>query len=104
MSEQPEFCDARSSQRTRGTDRNLLFGIMALQMDFISRDELIETLREWTTQKDRPLGQILVERGDLSASRRELLEPLVDEHVRQHDDDPAASLASISSVIDADID
>lgn len=44
------------------------------------------------------------QRGDLSASRRELLEPLVDEHVRRHDNDPAVSLASISSVIDADID
>ena len=77
---------------------------MALQMDFISRDALIEALRDWTTQKSKPVGQILVERGDLSASRRELLEPLVDEYVGQHDNDPAASLAAISSVVDADID
>lgn len=94
----------RSSSAQLGTDRNLLFGIMALQMDFIGRDALIEALRDWTTQKDKPLGQILVERGDLSAPRRDLLEPLVEEHVRQHDNDPAASLASISSVVDADID
>ena len=96
--------DSQRSRRTQGTDRNLLFGIMALQMDFIGRDALIEALRDWTTQKDQPVGQILVERGDLSVSRRELLEPLVDEHVRQHDHDPAASLAAISSVIDAEID
>ena len=34
-----------------------------------------------------------------SRARLALLELLVDEHVRQHEDDPAASLASISSVI-----
>ncbi len=65
---------------------------------------MIDALRDWTTRKNQPLGQILVERGDLPASRRELLEPLVDEHVRQHDNDPAAGLASISSVVDADVD
>ena len=85
-------------------DRNLLFGVLALQMDFITRDALIDSLRDWTTQKCKPLGQILVERGDLSAARRELLEPLVDEHVWQHDQDPAASLASVSSISDGTID
>ena len=94
----PQVNRPQISDVPRSSDRNLLFGIVALQMDFISRDALIEALRDWTTQKDKPLGEILVERGDLSAARRELLEPLVDEHVRRHDDDPAASLASISSV------
>ena len=79
-------------------DRNLLFGILALQMDFIDRDGLVNGLRDWTTQKNKPLGQILVERGNLSAARRNLLEPLVDEHIHQHADDPAASLASLSSL------
>lgn len=88
----------------RGSDRNLLFGILALQMDFIGGESLISALRDWTTQKDKPLGQILVERGDLSAARRALLEPLVDEHVRRHDHDPAASLASLSSTIEDTVD
>ena len=88
----------------RSSDRNLLFGIMALQMDFITRDALIDALRDWTSQKDKPLGQILVERGDLEVARRDLLEPLVDEHVRQHDGDPAASLAAVSSIVEASVD
>lgn len=93
-----------SGSSSQGADRNLLFGILALQMDFIDRDGLVDALRDWTTQKDKPLGQMLVERCDLSAARRELLEPLVDEHVRRHDHDPAASLASISSVSEGTID
>ena len=101
--EPPREGRPRSSRTPRSSDRNLLFGILALQMDFISREALIDALRDWTTQKDKPLGQILVERGDLSATRRELLEPLVDEHVRRHDHDPAASLASLSSVVDGTV-
>ena len=100
----PQFHRPQTSNVSRSSDRNLLFGIVALQMDFISRDALIEALRDWTTQKEQPLGQVLVKRGDLSASRRELLEPLVDEHVRRHDDDPAASLASLNTLSDRPLD
>ena len=89
--EPPRIGRSPSSRTPRGSDRNLLFGILALQMDFIGREALIDALRDWTTQKDKPLGQILVERGDLSATRRELLEPLVEEHIRQHAGDSAAS-------------
>jgi hypothetical protein len=99
-SDQPPANRPQPRPVARNSDRNLLFGILAVQMDFISRDALIDALRDWTTQKDKPLGQILVERGELSSSRRDLLEPLVDEHVRRHEGDPAASLASVSSVIE----
>jgi hypothetical protein len=44
-------------------DRNLLFGILALQMDFISRYALIAAMHAWVTDKAKPLGQILVEQG-----------------------------------------
>lgn len=78
-------------------DRNLLFGIVALQMDFITRDQLVGGMNAWVLDKSRPLGQILVDLGHLSEARRGLLEPLVDEHVRQHGNDPAVSLAALSS-------
>jgi hypothetical protein len=42
-------------------DRNLLFGILALQMDFIGRDDLIAAMSAWVLDKGKPLGQILVE-------------------------------------------
>jgi hypothetical protein len=32
-------------------DRNLLFGILALQMDFISRDALIQGMNAWVLDK-----------------------------------------------------
>jgi hypothetical protein len=44
-------------------DRNLLLGVIALQMDFISRDVLIEGLKEWVFEKQKPLGELLREKG-----------------------------------------
>lgn len=80
------------------TDQNLLFGLMALQLDFITRDDLIAALQAWMEDKQRPLGGILAEKGCLSETRRQLLEPLVAEHVRQHRNDARQSLAAISAV------
>jgi hypothetical protein len=44
-------------------DRNLLFGILALQMDFVSRDALLQAMNAWVLDKPKPLGAILVEHG-----------------------------------------
>src|SRR5262249_43962314 len=80
------------------TDRNLLFGILALQMDFISRDDLIAAMHAWVLDKAKPLGQILGEQGVLSEARHTLLEALVQEHLKQHGNDPEKSLAAVSSL------
>ena len=79
-------------------DRNLLLGILAQQMDFVSRDALFAAMNAWIIRKETPLGALLVERGDLAKSRCNLLEALVDEHVRAHAGDPARSLQALSSV------
>jgi len=44
------------------SDRNLLFGILALQMDFITRDGLIDGMQAWTLAKTQSLGEVLVDR------------------------------------------
>ena len=80
------------------SDRNLLFGILALQMDFISPDALIKAMQAWVLEKSKPLGQLLVEQGAMGAEQRALLEPLVQKHVEIHDNDPQKSLASLNSV------
>ncbi len=79
-------------------DRNLLFGVLALQMDLISRDGLVAAMNAWLIEKHRPLADLLEERGDLAPAARALLEPLVGHHIEHHGGDPARSLASLSSV------
>ena len=56
------------------TDRNLLFGILALQLDFITRDQLVSGTNAWVLAKQRPLA--------LETARRQLLEALVEEHLK----------------------
>jgi serine/threonine-protein kinase len=75
-------------------ERNLFFGVLALQLDFISREALILAVSSWSLDKSRSLETILVEQGALTESRRCLLDPLVREHLSAHGDDPAASLAA----------
>jgi tRNA A-37 threonylcarbamoyl transferase component Bud32/Tfp pilus assembly protein PilF len=79
-------------------DRNLLFGVLALQMDFIDRDQLVRAMHAWVLEKHRPLAEILVEQGGLSAEHRLLLEPLIEAHVKAHGGDPQRSLAALGSV------
>ena len=50
-------------------DLNLLFGIMAVQNDFIPRDALIEAMGGWVLDKSKRLGDILVQDGHLTPDR-----------------------------------
>jgi hypothetical protein len=78
-------------------DRNLLFGILALQMNFISRDALITAMNAWVLDKAKPLGQILLEQEALRDDAHALLEALVQKHLELHGNDPEQSLAALSS-------
>ena len=54
-------------------DRNLLFGVLAFQLDFVTQAQLIETMQAWMMRKEKSLGEVLVEKGFLTTQRRELL-------------------------------
>ena len=55
----------------RGADCNLLYGMLALQMNFVSRDALLAAMQAWVFDKARPLGQVLQEQGQLTPERRQ---------------------------------
>jgi serine/threonine-protein kinase len=79
-------------------DRNLLFGILALQMDFITRDAFIQAMHAWVLEKPKPLGQILGEQGELQPEQRNALDAMIAVHLKAHGNDPQKSLAALSSV------
>jgi serine/threonine-protein kinase len=79
-------------------DRNLLFGVLALQMDFITRDALVKAMNAWVLDKHKPLGQILIEQGALRGDTRAALEVVVGKHLELHGGDPQRSLAAVSSI------
>jgi hypothetical protein len=79
-------------------DRNLLFGILAFQNNFIDRQALLAAFDRWTGDKNRPLGDLLLEHGDLTGDEHALLDALVAKHVERHGGDPEKSLAAVSSL------
>ncbi len=59
---------------------NLLLGLLALQDDLISKDAYVRAVQVWLTNPARPLGDILVADGALSAESRARLESRVVQH------------------------
>src|SRR5947199_9815722 len=67
-------------------DRNLLFGLLALQNGLIDQVQLVAAFQAWTRDKARSLADQLVARGDLDADARAGLEAIVASHVKKHGD------------------
>src|SRR4051812_1291586 len=61
-------------------DRSLLFGALALKDHFVDRAALTASIQDWSAEKAGPLGQVLVDRGALTADEREVVELLVGKH------------------------
>jgi serine/threonine-protein kinase len=79
-------------------DRNLLFGILALQAGLIRQDALICAMNAWTLTKSRPLGDILLEQGAFDRETQALVEALVKKRLALHEGDVERSLAALSSI------
>jgi hypothetical protein len=60
------------------TDRNLLLALLALQIGLVDRGRLISAIQAWSSEKVRPLGEVLVERGGLGPVDHAMLIPMVD--------------------------
>ena len=58
-------------------DRNLLFGLLALQVGLIDHGQLFAAFKAWSRDKARPLAEHLVDRGDLDGEQRFQLDELV---------------------------
>jgi eukaryotic-like serine/threonine-protein kinase len=76
--------------------RNLLFGLLALQNNFIDRDALLAAFNAWITDKSRSLGDLLRERGAIDDARHALVSALVGEHLKLHGGDAERSLAALT--------
>jgi len=77
------------------SDRNLLFGILALQNGLIEQPDLIAAFQCWSKERSCPMAQVLVERGALTEADRAMLDGLVRRHVEKHGGDAELSLAAV---------
>jgi serine/threonine-protein kinase len=95
------------------TDRNLLFGVLALQADLLDNTRFAEACAGWAARKGTPLADLLVERGWLTPQDRSDVERLLERKLKKHGGDAHASLAAVAgpaarralgSVSDADVE
>jgi PAS domain S-box-containing protein len=77
------------------TDRNLLFGVLALQAGLIDSPQFIEACLLWTTRKNERLAELLLGRGWIEPADMAHLEYLLDRKIQKHGGDAHGSLAAI---------
>jgi serine/threonine-protein kinase len=78
-------------------DRNLLFGMLALDADVLTPHQLAEACTAWAARKDRPLADILQDRGLVAGRDRSLVEYLVERKLKKHGGSVRESLAATAS-------
>src|SRR5262245_40412557 len=79
------------------TDRNLLFGVLALQADLLDPARFAEACSAWATRKDTPLADLLVARRWLTPADRADVEKLLDRKLKKHGGDAHAGLAEVTT-------
>jgi PAS domain S-box-containing protein len=77
------------------TDRNLIFGVLALQADLIGAPQFIEACLLWTTRKNECLANLLLERGWIEPADKAHVEYLLERKLQKHGGNAHASLANI---------
>jgi hypothetical protein len=76
-------------------ERNLLFGLLALQNGLINQGQLVAAFQAWTLDKTRGLAEHLVARGDLDDEQRAGVEAMVALHLKKHGGEVERSLAAV---------
>lgn len=82
------------------SDQNLVFGLLAFQSGFISRDQLLDSLLVWSQKKDKDVGQILLEQESFDQQTYELLAALVAKHFEVNENQSGDGPRNFSSVDD----
>ena len=82
---------------TPDADRNLLFGVLALQGELIDSGQFAEICTAWSARKDQPLADHLVNRGWILAEDRKLIEQLLERRLKKHSGDAHRTLIAATS-------
>jgi serine/threonine protein kinase len=78
------------------TPRDLLFGLLALQVGLIDQEQLLAAFGFWSRNKGKALAEILVERGAIDAESRSLLSGMAEKQLKLHGGDAEKSLAAVA--------
>lgn len=64
-------------------DRNLLYGVLAVQLGFISRDQLIAATSRWVIHKDQPLAEVFIRQGVITRAESQVIDSVVEKQLQR---------------------
>jgi eukaryotic-like serine/threonine-protein kinase len=76
------------------TDRNLLFGVIALQLDILDQSQFAEACAVWALDMNRAMADLLEERGWITPEDRQEITRNLERKLKKHRGDVHASLAA----------
>ncbi len=85
------------------TDQNLLFGVLALELDFIDVRQFAEVCCTWAAHKEKGLADLVVERKWISAAERDEVQRLMDRKVHRRQGDVRQALSNVAGPQQRDV-
>jgi len=77
-------------------DKNLLFGVLTLQLEYVDASQFADVCAAWAARKDMSLAGILVERGWITPQAREEVEGLLTRKMNRHGGDARKALGDVA--------
>ncbi len=84
--------------RKSSNDRNLLIGILALQLHLITQPQLITAIQAWMLSKSVPIEDSLLQHKAVTENEKWFLTALAQQHLTLHKNSAEESLAALSSI------
>lgn len=96
-----EAADNSALEPRPGRDRNLLFGVIAIQLGFVSKEAFVEAAAAWAIDPRQEVADLLIRFNALSSEQRRLVDGLVDRAIELHGGDEHAALDSVDGAATA---
>jgi serine/threonine-protein kinase len=78
------------------TNQNLLFGVLAVQVDLIDATQFVEVWADWIAHKKVPLAQMLLDRGLLTPADQAEVERLLQRKLDKYGQDVRCTLSVVA--------
>ncbi len=79
------------------TPRDLIFGLLGLQIGLFDQEQLLAAFGAWSRSKGKTLAEILAHRGAIDSESRRLLAAMAEKQLKLHGGDAEKSIAAIAN-------
>ena len=77
-------------------EKHLLFAVLAFESELLDLAQLTAACRAWAADKSKPLADLLIERGWITADARGFVEMQLERKLAKHQHDPRVTLNAIT--------